>query len=73
MKRIRKPYLELKAILVEKGITQTLLAEELGIGIVTLNKKLNGTGADFNLKEVRYLCKRLGIDPNIFFEHDYSK
>lgn len=59
---------KIKAKMVELGITQRELAEELGISIQNLNAKLNGR-AVFNIIEAACLTKILKIENpiEIFF------
>ncbi|MCI1699434.1 helix-turn-helix domain-containing protein [Liquorilactobacillus nagelii] len=63
----REPYRMLKAWLVENDISQSELADVLGTTPNYLNKKINGTGPDFRLSEVRKINTSLGIPINIFF------
>lgn len=63
----RKPYLKLKAYFVERGITQTEVAKFLGIPKSNLSTRINGSGADFRLDEVRKICKHYCIDANEYF------
>lgn len=60
-------YYKFKAYLSEQGITQKEIAELIGVSSATLNKKINGTGSDFSLTEVRKISKEFNIDANEFF------
>lgn len=63
----RNPYLKVKAFLVENRIKQKDVAKELNMSVPTINKKLNGTGADFTIIEARKFCLKFKADPKIFF------
>lgn len=63
----RKPYRALKAWLIENDISQSELATTLGTTSNYVNKKINGTGPDFRLSEVRKANSDLGIPIDIFF------
>lgn len=67
VKRRHVPYTKLKAYLDEIGMKQSELAEVLNISPVALNQKLNGTGGDFSVSEVRSICLTLGISADEFF------
>lgn len=60
-------YLKLKAWLVENNIKQTEVAELLQIGRSAFNSKLNRNNADFNLDEVRAICRKYNLDANKYF------
>ena len=51
---------KLRGLLAEKRITQRQLCGMLGVGINTVNSRLNGA-SDFRLSEVRELCRVLGL------------
>ncbi|MDF7627088.1 helix-turn-helix transcriptional regulator [Leuconostocaceae bacterium ESL0723] len=66
-KRVRPPYYELKQWLSDRQISQIDLAKTLGTTSNYINKKINGTGADFRLSEVRLLVAEYGIPVDLFF------
>lgn len=67
VKRRHAPYSKLKAYLDEIGLPQVELAKILGLSKSALNQKLNGTGGDFSLREVRKICLTLNISADEFF------
>ncbi|WEZ09978.1 helix-turn-helix transcriptional regulator [Priestia flexa] len=67
VKRRHLPYTKLKAFLSEIDVKQKDLAQTLGISNVALNQKINGTGGDFSLEEVRKICRHLNISSDAFF------
>jgi transcriptional regulator with XRE-family HTH domain len=64
----REPYLGLKGWLSEHGVSQIELAKVLGTTSNYINKKINGTGPDFKLSEVRIINSQLGVPVELFFE-----
>ena len=57
-----------KGYLVEKGISQTEVAELIGVSRTHLNMILNGQrGADFTLEQLVTICEHYGIDIKDFF------
>lgn len=58
--------MKFKAWLVENAISQKDLAEFLGITVVSVNRKLNGS-EDFTIKQIRAICKKYGISADEFF------
>lgn len=58
-------YPKVKGYLVEHGIKQKDVAKLLGMTVTTVNNKLNGIG-DFSMKDVRIMCKKLGISSELF-------
>jgi transcriptional regulator with XRE-family HTH domain len=67
--RRRKPYTKLKAFLVEHEIQQSDLAKIIGKSSSSLNQKINGTGSDFTIEEIRLICSKYGISADEFFLH----
>lgn len=67
VKRRHAPYTKLKAYLNEIGLSQVELARSLGLSKSALNQKINGTGGDFTIREVRQICKLLNISADEFF------
>lgn len=67
MKR-RPAYNGLKGWMVANNISQNEMARVLNTTSNYINKKLNGTGADFKLSEARELHKELGTPTAYFFE-----
>lgn len=66
-KRRRNPYFKFRAFLDEQGIKQVEVAEMLEINRATLNQKINGTGGDFSIVEVRKICEHYNISSDEFF------
>lgn len=63
--RFNKTYLRFKAWLVENNIKQKVIAELLGIDVVTLNQKLNGW-SDFTYTEVEIICDHYNLSADLF-------
>lgn len=61
------PYSKLKAWMSENGVRQKDMAELLGVGISAINQKLNATGGDFSMAEVRKICEHYRISADSFF------
>jgi DNA-binding XRE family transcriptional regulator len=63
------PYLKLKGLRVEKGLTGDKMAGLLGISEATYRRKENRTdGSDFFLDEAKRVATILGVEPrDIFF------
>lgn len=58
---------KLKGLMREKGITQAMIAKEIGKTLQNTNAKLNGK-AVWNLAEVMKICDYMGIeDPSEYF------
>lgn len=66
--RRREPYHSIKNYLDINRIKQSELADVLGKSPSDINKRLNGTGADFALTEARILNGKFGIPIAYFFE-----
>ncbi len=67
IKRRHEPYSKFKAFLYENNIKQEEIAELIGKSSVAVNQKLNGTGGDFSIAEVRIICKKYNISADDFF------
>lgn len=67
VKRRHPPYTKFKAFLDESGVNQEQLAKLLKKSKSALNQKLNGTGGDFSMKEVRQICTLFGISADEYF------
>lgn len=65
--RRHTPYTKFKAFLEEIGVKQRDLALMLNKTPSALNQNLNGTGGDFSLSEVRFLCQKFNISADEFF------
>ncbi|MGG7176230.1 helix-turn-helix domain-containing protein [Clostridium paraputrificum] len=63
----KQPYWKLKGFLAEKNIKQKQVADLLGISVPSFNKRLNGTGSDFSVREARKICKSFDASAEIFF------
>lgn len=66
--REREPYRKLKGWMIEHSISQQELADVLETTSNNINKKINGTGADFKLKEARKLVSKFQMPMSLFFE-----
>lgn len=60
---------KVKARIVEMNLTQTKIAEQMGIDRCTLNAKINDpNGTRLTLKDISRLCEILSIDdPTVYF------
>jgi len=58
------PYQKLKALLMERNLKQKYLAELLGLSVVTINQKINGT-LEFTYSEVETICDDLKVSTEI--------
>lgn len=67
VKRRHEPYTKFKAFLIENGIKQSALAEQLGKSLSALNQNINGTGGDFNLSELRFIAHYYNISIDEYF------
>lgn len=64
----KSPYYNLKEIIQRKGLTQSKIADELGIDRSTFNLKINRTnGRDFTFEEAIRLSKMLNEKIEYFF------
>ncbi len=57
--------LAFKGWLAENNIKQKELAELLGLGVQSVNNKVNGK-SDFTLPQIRIICAKYGISADIF-------
>lgn len=63
---------KLKGLMREKQITQSDLAEKLGIKPCTVNQKLNGR-RDMSLDEAEMIADVLGIDTGDFGKYFFNR
>ena len=63
---------KLKGLMREKRITQSELAEKLGIKPCTINQKLNGK-RDMSLDEAEMIADVLGIETGDFGKYFFSR
>lgn len=63
----KQPYWKLKGFLAENNIKQKQVAALLGLSVPAFNKRLNGTGKDFSVREARKICTTYNADVEIFF------
>lgn len=61
--KIREPFDKLKGLMKEKRYSQEMLARELNISTVSLNRRLNGTAA-FQWTEMKKILEVLDIPDN---------
>lgn len=66
-KRKRPPYKGFMAWMIMQEVSRKELQELLNISESTLAHRLNGTGADFTMKEVRTIINHYGDDVKNFF------
>lgn len=66
--RKREPYRSVKAFMAKKDLGQKDFGKLLGKSQSAINQKLNGTGGDFTLSEVRLLHDGFGVPMEYFFE-----
>ena len=66
-KRKRPPYNEFMAWMLLNEVNRNDLKNLLGLTDSTLSHRLNGTGADFSLDEIRMLVEHFGIEVSKFF------
>ena len=71
MQKKRKPFVKVKARLVEKGLRQADLAKRMGISPQSLNHKLNGF-SDFWLSELEQIAEILDIKDDQYKEYFFS-
>ena len=69
----KQPYWKLKGFLAENNIKQKQVAELLGISVPAFNKRLNGTGADFSIREARKICTTFNANVEIFLTSVFPK
>ena len=67
VKKERDPYHKFKGWMVENQIIQQELADLLHLSRTNLNKRLNGSGADFSLDELRKIKEVYQINTDEFF------
>lgn len=63
----REPYGKFKGYLVENNIQQKEVADLLEMSNASFNKKLNGTGADFSVQDLKKICLKYDISADKFF------
>lgn len=66
-KRKRPPYREFMAWMLVNEISRRELIELLNLSDSTLSHRLNGTGADFSMEEVRIIVDKYGNEVAKFF------
>ena len=67
VERKRIPYLEFKHYLDSNNISQAYIGEIIGLKKSAVNQKINGTGGDFTVEEVKLICIELGISAQEYF------
>lgn len=73
MMRKRKPNLKLKALRAEHGLNQVSMAELLGMGHITYNRKENGVN-EFTETECEKISNFFDVSPtDIFFKNYVTK
>lgn len=56
--------LKLKGKIVEKGMTNSIFAENIGLPYTTFYRRLENNGKDFTIGEVEKIVKVLGLTKN---------
>lgn len=64
---MHNPYTKFMAWMKENDVKPKDLYELLGLTKGQLSKRLNGTGADFTVAEVRTICLHYGISADDYF------
>lgn len=57
----REPYSKLKEMFRQNRITENMIAQKLHININRLEEKINGSGEDFTLDEIRRIKAVCGL------------
>lgn len=65
--RKRPPYKEFIAWMIVNDVKRQELQDLLGVTSATLSHRLNGTGADFTMEEVRTIINKYGEEVSSFF------
>lgn len=65
--RKRLPYNEFKQYLQEEHIPQAYIGKLLNLKTAAVNQKINGTGGDFTVGEVKIICNDLKISAQKYF------
>ena len=60
-------YVKLRQFMIEKKIKSKDMANILGISKSSFSKKINQNGSDFNLNEIRIMCRKYNLDGNVYF------
>lgn len=69
----RREYRKVKTLMFEKNITQVDMANKLGIGISSLNRKLNGQNV-WKLHEAKMISEMFGLPiEDLFFAIEVAK
>ncbi len=66
MKIIHKPYAKFKGWLRENELTYKDIAELIGVTVVTVSAKVNGS-SDFLLSEIQIIKRHYNLSDEIFF------
>ncbi|MDD3765874.1 MAG: helix-turn-helix transcriptional regulator [Eubacteriales bacterium] len=66
-KRSLKPILKLKGLRAERAVTQSDIANILGISTATYNRKENGLG-QFDMREINIMTKFFGVTYEEIFD-----
>lgn len=59
-KRKRPPYREFMSWMIINDVSRSEIKDLLGLTDATLSHRLNGTGADFSIEEIRMLLNEYG-------------
>lgn len=62
---MKKGYPKFKGFIAENNVKQKEVADLIGVTESTISKKINGN-ADFDMREVRIICKHYKINADIF-------
>lgn len=67
LERKRRPYSEFKQYLSDNGIPQSDVGKIIGVKAPAINQKINGTGGDFTVEEVKKICTHYEISAQKYF------
>jgi len=62
-----QPYTKFMAWMKENNVSNNDIADLLAVHKSVVSKRLNGTGADFSIEEVRIICVHYGISADTYF------
>lgn len=62
-----QPYTKFMAWMKENDVSSNDLADLLHVHKSVISKRLNGTGADFSIEEVRIICVHYRISADTYF------
>lgn len=66
-KRRREPYSKFKCWMKENGVKSVDIGKLIGKAAPGVSQRLNGTGPDFDVREIRIICQHYGISADEYF------